>query len=183
MQGSLTATLARRAGIGAMAGMLLLGGRAYAGCKDVYPDADVIARLAKTEYAGCSFAVMKADYAGILEEQSRLLSLLRPAYERNLEGSFGQEQRQLRVKQYDSKLASLLEIAGALKSDSGEDAPAPYLLRESKQLSRGLRSRILVARNTLENGESVAYCKLDFYFRLRAGLQRMLRQCSHGGGG
>jgi hypothetical protein len=171
-------------GMAALAAALSLPGRAFGGCRDAYPDADVSARLAKPEYAACSLDVMTRDYANILAEQGRLLELLRPAYARRLKERFEQAQQQLRLDEYDAKLAQLREIVATLAAGATEELPAHGLLRQSKQLSQGLKSRISLARDSLEAEELVAYCKLDFHFRLRDRLQRKLRQCSqHGGGG
>ena len=182
MQGALIGSRAWSTGALALAAGLSFAAPAFGDCKDVYPDADVSARLAKPEYSACELAVMKADYAHILEEQGRLLELLRPAYRRQLEGRFGPAQRHVRLDEFDAKRAKLRAIAAELASGADDAPPAHDLLKLSKQLSQGLRSRISLARDGLESEESVAYCKLDLYFRLRDGLQRKLLGCPQGGG-
>ena len=182
MRSALTGKRAGSTGALALTAALSFSGPAFGGCKDVYPDADVSARLAKPEYAACSLDVMKADYAHILEEQGRLLELLRPAYRRRLEGHFAPTQQQLRLNEFDAKLAKLRAIVTELAAGVADGPPAHSLLKRSKQLSQSLRSGISLARGELDREESVAYCKLDFYFRLRDGLQRKLRGCSQGAG-
>ena len=167
---------------------------ALGGCKDIYPDTQVITELTKPAYAACKLDLMETDYVDMLLEQVRLLGLLRSAYQRQLQlNGFDENQRQVRLNEYDAKLQNLSQIAAALPTApegpengdaaaGGEENSGRHgihkLLKRSKEYSQTLKSKIALIKDSLEgNEEPVTYCKLDFYFRLRAGLHDKLHAC------
>ena len=194
-------TMLQRANRCALAAILASAPAASAlgGCKDIYPDAQVITELTKPEYTACNLDRMETDYADILREQVRLLGLLRSAYQGQLQlNGFDENQQQVRLTEYDAKLQHLSQVAEALPAppegpgNAGEAAGADAsrgdhdihkLLKQSKEYSQTLKSKIALVKDSLEGEEeSLAYCKLDFYFRLRAVLHDKLHACVPGGG-
>jgi hypothetical protein len=160
-----------------------------AGCGDIYPDAQVAQRLAKAEYAACTLESMAVDYAKVLEEQARLLQLLRPAYERRIKKDFDKQAGLIRLGEFDARLDETSALANAtlvpqpdLPKGGAAKAPAANhpvqnLLNKGKQQSDALRSRIALSKDGLEGGEPDIYCKLDFFFRLGDGLHSRMRSC------
>lgn len=170
-----------------------LAGPALAGdCNEIYPDEQVAAFLAKPEVAACSLNSLRADYAEILSQQARLLVRLRPAYERVLMGGteFNPVQLRARLDEYDGKIQTLKEITEALRTnvaesesdgeaggERGEWSRIGKILKQSKQLSQALESKIILAKDVLDEDEHIEYCKLNFHFRLRFGLHAKIHPC------
>jgi len=163
-------------------------GPGWAACIDTYPDSQVNQRLAKDAYAACALETMRADYAGILREEARLLALLRPAYERALKNgaNLGKHAVQKRLDEFDHQLKELSGLVEAIastakapnkaeKSKGAADGRA--VLKRGRDVSELLRSRIAHARASLEPQETDAYCKLDFHFRLGEELFGLTRKC------
>lgn len=163
----------------------------WAACIDTYPDSQVSLRLAKDEYTACTYDGMSMDYASMLKEQVRLLGILRPAYERRLATDVGKGKQavQVRLDEFDTRLRGLSAVAdglvgaqptpdkgGAGKGAGGHQA-VQSLLRKGKEDSEALKSRIALAKESLDGDESSTYCKLDFYFRLGDGLNAKMRRC------
>jgi hypothetical protein len=165
--------------------LVLAVGQARAGCKDVYPDDQVSAFLAKEAYGSCDINTMTADFAALLTEEVRLLALLEQAYARYLlSQGFDDDQRQTRLAEFAADLTALAENAAAFASGSltDDDAtvdppPRAQWLRASKTTSRRLASHIALIEPGLDNSELVVFCKLDFYFRVRDGLHALYRDC------
>lgn len=161
----------------------------FAPCGDIYPDSQVAQKLAKAEYAACALESMGADYAKVLGEQARLLGLLRPAYERRMKKDFEKEAGRIRLEEFDARLKETSALANAtlapppdLAKGGAAKAPAANhrvqnLLKQGKQQSDALRSRIALAKDGLEGDEPDTYCKLDFFFRLGDGLHSRMRRC------
>lgn len=164
---------------------------AFGGCRDIYTDAQVTAMLSKSEYADCDFDVMKADYVAILQEEVRLLSLTRTAYKQHLEQNAHDDLPvQARLHEYDTKLENLSYIATVLPTttaglpNNAETAELREagsslrgLLREGKEHSQVLNSKVEPIREGLQGEETVPYCKLDFYVRILNGLHSKTRDC------
>jgi hypothetical protein len=163
----------------------------WAACIDTYPDSQVSSRLAKDEYTACTYDSMSRDYANMLKEQVRVLGILRPAYERRLGSDVGKGKGavQVRLEEFDTRLQGLSATADALvvtqptpgKGGAGKGAvglqTVQSLLRKAKEDSEALKSRIALAKESLDADESSTYCKLDFYFRLGDGLNAKMRRC------
>jgi hypothetical protein len=166
-------------------------GPVRAACVDTYPDSQVTQRLAKDAYAACEFEVMRADYAGILKEQARLLGLLRPTYERALLKAvdLSEQGAQRRLEEFDVRLKELRALADGIAAsakapgkaekgkDAGDSSSAHKAQQKGREVSELLRVRIALARDSLQSEEADTYCKLDFYFRLGDGLNVLIRNC------
>jgi hypothetical protein len=169
----------------------LFAGPLHAGCTDTYPDSQVIQKLAKDAYATCGLETMKADYGGILKEQVRLLTQLRPAYERALlkDPTLGKAAVQQRLKEFDERSKELAGFAEAIpasakapnkgdKAEKGKGAvDANKVLQNGRIVSELLRSRIAHAPESLEPQERDTYCKLDFHFRWGEALAVLVKKC------
>jgi hypothetical protein len=162
----------------------------WAACTDTFPESQVVQRLAKEEYASCSYEAMSTDQSKILKEQARLLETLRPAYQRRLVKDFTKQALQVRLDEFDAGLREIPVLAnaivgaapipgkgGAAKGGAGADPSLQSLLKREKQNSDTLRSRIALAKDGLDSEEESAYCKLDFQFRLGDGLNAKMRKC------
>jgi hypothetical protein len=177
--------------LGAACIAALLAGPLRAACTDTYPDSQVTQKLAKDAYATCGLETMKADYAVILKEQARLLTQLRPAYERAVlkDPTLGKAAVQQRLKEFDERGKDLTGLADAIaagakapnKGDKGDKGKAAgdgnKLLQNGRIVSELLRSRIAHARESLEPQETDTYCKLDFHFRWGEALAGLVRKC------
>lgn len=169
----------------ALVAALSFASSASGDCKVAYPDEEVGTALGKPEYAACKLDTMKVKYADILKKQVQLLRLLRAAYARQLKVDQKlAKDRQARLQDYDADVATLENTSsGLLTAPSAGEAPednrshARALLKQSKELSRNLVSRIRRAKNGLQANESNAYCQLDFYFRLCDQMHRKLQEC------
>jgi hypothetical protein len=178
--------------LGAACIAALFAGPLRAGCTDTYPDSQVVQKLAKDAYATCGLETMKTDYAAILKEQARLLTQLRPAYERAVlkDSTLGKAAVQQRLREFDERSKELAGFAEAIaagakapnkgdKGDKGKGAPETNkVLPNGRIVSELLRSRIALARESLEQQETDTYCKLDFHFRWGEALAGLVRKCA-----
>lgn len=171
----------------------------WAECEQSYPNADVTRQLSKTEYQNCSLDKMVQNYAKLLQDKKRLLTALRPAYERKLDKEVASEnlnktERIVRLGDYDTKLSALSTKKDSLESwvsaiytdtgtDEVKDVPQEKkitlraLLKKSKDDSRALKRKISWAKDEITAEEKDEFCKLDFYFRVSEGLIPKIRQC------
>jgi len=173
---------------------------AIGGCKDIYPDSQVVAAMSKADYMTCKLEVMKVDYADILLEQTRLLDVMRPVYRRFLEEdpAGDDQQRQIRLSEYSAKMQKLHGIATSLQvavivSETGGDgatetgspsgvATLSVLIKTGRKHSQTLESKISPIKDNLLDSEQVDFCKLDFFFRKHDSLHKKMVDCINAGG-
>jgi hypothetical protein len=177
--------------------VVFITGDPLANCLDIYPDAQLIVSLGKVEYQDCSLNVMVKDYADILKEQEKLIEELMPAYTRKLNKDFDiEERRQVRLNAYVTEFLKLHTVikdfsewteeidSPDIEDEEAEDGLTPHselksLLSKGNECSQALKRKVMFAKDELEGNESSAYCKLDFYFRLRKELHQKIEACAH----
>ena len=167
----------------------------WADCGQNYPDSKVTDQLAKDQYKDCSLDAMAEDYAGFLRDKKRLLSALKPVYERKLtKKNLSGDELTARLSEYDNSLSDLERIKGSLLSwvtEISEDSEG----NESEEISQDkkdtlsdqleatkrtcdiLHRRISRIKDELKEEEKPEFCKLDFFFRLSKGLRQKIALC------
>ena len=162
----------------------------YGACIDVYPESRVTESL--SEYQACDLPKMRAGYAGILREQVRLLVLLTPAYERQVnEATADSDKRQQLLGKFSKTLDELSAFATALDTAPPVAAdglvpsgagPGPAHghafrkgLKKARKSSHALKSRL--AEDALRDEEEQNYCTLDFLVRVGEKLNKAMREC------
>jgi hypothetical protein len=180
-------------------GLLTPSGTLWGDCTQNYPDSDVTAQLSKADYTHCSMAVMVADYAKLLQDKQRLLTALRPVYNRKLDKEvvgerLSKAELTVRLNDYDANLMALLTMKDSMVSwaasisDSADGDSVGKISQEmkntlsrhltkSKKSSQALKRKINRARDELTNVEWAEFCKLDFYLRVGEGLNPKISAC------
>ena len=174
--------------------LLMPFGSILGDCLQNYPDSDVTKQLNKTEYLNCELDVMVQDFADFLKDKHRLLSALKPVYVRKLEKDFEEQEREIRLREYDTELKalstnkeSLATMASAIKKDKGADGSEEVsqetknMLRQQLSESLGhikvLKRKINRAKEEIKTEEHAEFCKLDFYFRVSQKLYGRIEEC------
>ena len=180
-------------------GLLVPTGPLWGDCANNYPDSEVTKQLKNSEYQKCSLDVMVHNYAKLLQDEHRLLTALRPVYNRKLEKKVVAEELSktaltARLTEYDANLSNLKTIKDSLVSwvtavnnDADNDEAIEISqkmkttlstqLTKCKNHSEALERKIKRAKDELTSAEMAEFCKLDFYLRVGDSLNPKIGNC------
>lgn len=172
---------------------------AWGDCAQMYPDTDVATELSKSEPQNCTRGKKILNYANLLQDEHQLLTALKAAYLRKLDGmvesgSISAEERNFKITDFDNKLADLLSqkqdlvkwLSDADNSDGATEigdagqqmtGRLGALLEKCKVTGQALKRRIKQAKEEITDSETDNYCKLDFKFRVSEKLNLIIVNC------